>query len=128
MINGKLRQIETMVAGCEDGLRVRQTLMRYFKTDRNLRGRGATSSEQPQFGFSIPKNGTLPLEGAVPSWIDHRRDPTTMEEIPNLGARLKFFSLVRPDYTAIQKLYRELCINHAPSITLGPETRYRADI
>lgn len=84
--------------------------------------------DQPEFGFSIPKDGTLPLDGAVPSWIDHREDPTSMEEIPDLGARLKSFSLVHPDPTAIQDLYRELRIDHAPSITAGPEIRYRAEI
>ncbi len=84
--------------------------------------------DRPEFGFSIPKDGSLPLDGAVPSWIDHRGDPTSMEEIPDLGARLTSFSLAHPDQTVIQKLYHELRIDRTPSITAGSEIRYRAEI
>ena len=33
---------------------------------------------KPEFDFSIPPDGSLPLDGAVPSLIDHRGVPTSM--------------------------------------------------
>lgn len=84
--------------------------------------------DKPEFGFSIPVQGLLPLDGAVPSWIDHRDNPTSMDDIPDMGARLVSFSLSHPDPKSIEGLYRELRIDGAPSITVGPAARYRAEI
>ena len=82
----------------------------------------------PSFAFSIPKDGSLPLDGAAPSMIDHRRDPTSMAEIPDLGARLRSFTLEHPDPAAIERLYRELAIVDLPAVVQGPKLRYRAQI
>jgi hypothetical protein len=82
----------------------------------------------PSFAFSIPKDGSLPLDGAAPSMIDHRRDPTSMAEIPDLGARLRSLTLEHPDPAAIETLYRELAIVDPPAVIEGPKVRYRAQI
>jgi len=84
--------------------------------------------QNPEFGFSIPQDGSLPLDGAAPSFIDHRGDPTRMEEIPDLGARLMSFHLTHPDPVGIEQLYQALAIERAPSVTQGPDLRYRAQI
>ena len=82
----------------------------------------------PAFAFAIPENGSLPLEGAAPSIIDHRGDPTPMAEIPDLGARLRSLTVEHPDPAAIAMLYRDLSIDHPPAIVRGPKVRYRAQI
>jgi len=82
----------------------------------------------PAFAFAIPKDGSLPLDGAAPSIIDHRGDPTSMAEIPDLGARLRSLTLEHPDPVAVETLYRELSIDHPPVIIQGHKVRYRAEI
>jgi len=80
----------------------------------------------PTFAFTIPKDGSLPLDGVAPSIIDHRGDPTSMASIPDLGARLRSLTLEHPDSTAIEALYRELAIEHPPVIVQAPKVCYRA--
>ena len=82
----------------------------------------------PTFAFSIPKDGSLPLDGAAPSLIDHRGDPTSMAEIPDLGARLLSLTLEHPHPAEIETLYRELRIDRPPAVIQGPKVRYRAQI
>ena len=82
----------------------------------------------PAFAFAIPEDGALPLDGAAPSIIDHRGDPTSMSEIPDLGARLRSLTLEHPDPATIETLYRDLSIDHPPAIVKGPKVRYRAHI
>lgn len=82
----------------------------------------------PTFDFAIPGDGSLPLDGAAPSLIDHRGDPTSMASIPDLGARLLSLTLEHPNSDAIETLYRELSIDRPPVIVQGPEIRYRAQI
>lgn len=82
----------------------------------------------PEFGFAIPEDGSLPLDGAAPSLIDHRAEPTSMASIPDLGARLHALTLVHPDPVAIEALYRELLIDRPPAIVAGPRVCYRAQI
>ncbi|MEM9370024.1 MAG: VOC family protein [Pseudomonadota bacterium] len=80
------------------------------------------------FAISIPEDGSLPLDGAVPSLIDHRGRPTDLTQIPDLGARLSALTLAHPDPGAIEAIYRDLEIDRPPTIVHGPETRYRAMI
>jgi hypothetical protein len=82
----------------------------------------------PTFDFTIPKNGTLALDGVAPSIIDHRGDPTPMTSIPDLGARLHSLTLEHPNPAAIKSLYRELSIANPPLVVQAPKIRYRAII
>jgi hypothetical protein len=84
--------------------------------------------DDPQFDFTIPADGSLPLEGAAPSIIDHRGDPTSMTEIPDLGARLVSLTLEHPDPEAITALYQALAIDRPPVLKPGQRLRYRAEI
>ncbi|WP_193181942.1 VOC family protein [Nisaea sediminum] len=82
----------------------------------------------PSFAFSIPEDGSLPLDGAAPSIIDRRGAPEAMKQIPDLGARLLSFTLEHPDTSIIKTLYRELAVDRPPSVVPGPKIRYRAQI
>ncbi len=90
--------------------------------------RVALPFETPAFAFSIPRDGALPMNGAVPSLIDHCGDPTDMADIPDLGARLRGFTLEYPEPDRIAALYRALQLDRPPDILAGPEIRYRARI
>jgi hypothetical protein len=83
---------------------------------------------QPSFDFAIPPDGSLPLDGAVPSIIDRRGKPRSMRTIADLGARLLSFSLEHPEAGAIAALYRELDVDRPPVIVQGPTLRYRSQI
>ena len=39
------------------------------------------ATTDPTFDFTIPMNGSLPLDGAAPSIVDHRGDPTSKASI-----------------------------------------------
>ena len=82
----------------------------------------------PAFAFSIPQDGSLPLDGAAPSLIDHHGDPTSMADIPDLGARLLSLTLEHPDPDTIEALYRKLAIDRPPAVVKGSDLRYRAQI
>lgn len=82
----------------------------------------------PIFAFGIPRDGSLPLGGALPSLIDHHDDPTLMADIPDLGARLLSFTLDHPEPDVVAALYRELRIDRPPTIRAGTEIRYHAVI
>ena len=84
--------------------------------------------EEPEFAFTIPRDGSLPLDGVLPSLIDHRDDPTSMADIPDLRARLRSFSLEHPNPELITALYDGLKIDRAPIVRQGPEVRYEAVI
>lgn len=82
----------------------------------------------PEFGFAIPKDGSLPLNGAAPSLIDHRGVPTAMEDIPDLGARLVDFTLTHPDLNALTQLYDKLALDRPPRLNDGSELCLMAEI
>jgi hypothetical protein len=80
------------------------------------------------FDFTIPNDGSLPLDGAAPSIIDRRGKPRSMATIADLGARLRSFTVEHPDPAALEVLYRTLTVDRPPEIRRGPKLRYRAQI
>jgi len=83
-------------------------------------------ASEPTFAFTIPKDGSLPLDGAAPSIIDHRGDSSYVASIPDPGARLRSLTLEHPDPTGIEALYRDLTIDYPPVIVQALKIRYRA--
>jgi hypothetical protein len=80
------------------------------------------------FDFSIPPDGSLPLDGAAPSIIDRRGRARSMAGIADLGARLRSVALEHPDPAGVEALYRALKLDRAPEVRKGPRLRYRATI
>jgi hypothetical protein len=80
------------------------------------------------FDFTIPNDGSLPLDGAAPSIIDRRGKPRSMATIADLGARLRSFTVEHPDPAALEVLHRTLTVDRPPEIRRGPKLRYRAQI
>lgn len=122
-------------ADWEEGRRLRGWVARTDAIDTVLAGRGgvfgrkvALPANGPAFDFAIPDDGALPLDGAVPSVIDRRGKPRSMAAIADLGARLRGFCLAHPEPETIAALYRELAVEGAPALILGPRLRYHAQI
>lgn len=119
-------------ADWEQGRRLRGWVARVDGIDAVLAGREHVFGEKVALGgafdFSIPVDGSLPLDGAMPSIIDRRGKARSMATIPDLGARLRYFSLEHPEPERVTALYREIAIERAPTVTLGPMLRYRAEV
>ncbi|WP_420332844.1 VOC family protein [Roseibium sp.] len=97
--------------------------------DRQIFGEEvALPFDAPEFAFTIPADGGLPLNGAAPSLIDHRDDPTSMSEIPDLGADLVSITLEHPEPDRVTALYERLSIDTPPVVVKGLELKYRAAI
>jgi hypothetical protein len=117
----------------KEGRRLRGWVARADAIDAVIAGREGIFGEKvplpvvnSSFDFSIPEDGSLPLDGAAPSIIDRRGKPRSMATIADLGARLRSFSLEHPDPGAVSALYRELDIDRPPAVVRGPQLRYRA--
>jgi len=122
-------------AAWDAGRRLRGWVARTDGIDAVLAGRDAIFGRKvalpavgSSFDFSIPDDGSLPLDGAAPSIIDRRGKPRSMATIADLGARLLSFVLEHPDPVAVSALYRDLDIDHPPAIVKGDSVRYRAQI
>jgi len=119
----------------EEGRRLRGWVAATKSVDSVVAAHGAIFGEkvllpttEPTFAFAIPADGSLPLDGAAPSIIDHQGDPTSMAEIPDLGARLVSMRMEHPDPAFVEALYRELSIDRPPAIIQGADVCYRAQI
>ena len=88
----------------------------------------ALPQADPSFDFAVPDDGSLPMDGALPSIIDRRGKPRSMAAMADLGARLRSFVLEHPEPETISKLYRELAIDRPPEVVAGSALRYRARI
>ena len=117
----------------DEGRRLRGWVANTQTLDIVLASHGATFGDKiplppldPSFAFTIPEDGSLPLDGAVPSIIDHQGDASYIASIPDLGARLSSVSLEHPDANAIAKLYRELGIELPFKVVQAARLKYRA--
>lgn len=122
-------------AAWDAGRRLRGWVARTDGIDAVLAGREAVFGRKvalpvfnSSFDFSIPDDGSLPLEGAAPSIIDRRGKPRSMATVADLGARLVAFVLEHPDPTAVSALYRQLDVDRPPGIVKAAKLRYRAQI
>jgi len=126
---------KAVTADWDAGRRLRGWVARTDAMDAVLAGRESIFGRKlslpwanSSFDFAIPDDGSLPLDGAVPSFIDRRGKPRSMTNIADLGARLKSFALRHPDAASLSRLYQTLDIDRPPTIEQGSDLRYRAQI
>src|SRR3954470_5309923 len=119
----------------EEGRRLRSWVARTDAIDAIVAAYGDVFGEKvplpavnSSFDFAIPKDGSLPLDGAAPSIISRRGKPRSMATIADPGARVRSFALEHPDPTAVEALYRAISVDRPPAIGRGPKLRYRAQI
>ncbi|HEY5793884.1 MAG TPA: VOC family protein [Bosea sp. (in: a-proteobacteria)] len=126
---------KSLRAAWDAGRRLRGWVARTDAIDAVLAGREAIFGRKvalpftdSAFDFAIPDDGSLPLEGALPSLIDRRGKARSMATMADLGARLMSFVLEHPEPVAVSQLYEELIIDRPPEVRPGLELRYRARI
>lgn len=126
---------ETVRQNWEAGRRLRGWVANTSCMDHLLESFGGVFGERrdlpednPEFSFSVPSDGGLPDDGALPSLIDHRGDTSFITSIPDNGARLLSLELACPEPQRISDFYLRLRIDRAPNISFGPTVRYRAEI
>jgi Glyoxalase-like domain len=117
------------------GQRLRGWVAGVDDLDSVLRGREAVfgrkvalPADNPSFDFAVPDDGSLPLDGAVPSLIDRRGKPRSMATMADLGARLRDVSLEHPEADALLARLADLRIDPLLTMRQGPDFRYRARI
>jgi hypothetical protein len=78
--------------------------------------------------FALREDGALPAGGAAPCVIDWGERGSPAPGIPDLGARLKEFTIEHPDPTGLAALYQNLGVANPPRIERGASLRFRAEI
>jgi len=78
--------------------------------------------------FCLPRDGSLPAGGAAPCVIDWGGRGTPVPAMPDLGVRLRAFTLEHPDPDAVRALYRRMGVENPPEVRKGPVLRYRASL
>lgn len=126
---------KAVIADWDEGRRLRGWVARTNVMNAVLAGREnifgrkvALPWTNSSFDFAISDDGSLPLDGALPSIIDRRGKARSMANIADLGAKLMCFSLQHPDATSLSRCYQTLGINRPPEIVQGSDLRYRAQI
>lgn len=126
---------KAVMADWDAGRRLRGWVARTDMIDTVLSGREnvfgrkiALPWTNSSFDFAIPDDGSLSLDGALPSIIDRRGKARTMANIADLGARLRSFLLQHPDPSSVSEIYQILDIDRPPAIVQGSDLRYRAQI
>lgn len=78
--------------------------------------------------ISMPRDGSLPLGGALPSVIERGGREPPAQRMLDLGARLTGFELEHPEPSEVEAWYRRLGVAGHPRVRKGPAIRYRASI
>lgn len=78
--------------------------------------------------FSIPKDGSLPLNGVAPALIDRQGKSPSFSSEAEQGCKLLDFALEHPDAEKVRVLYRTLNIAGAPTVIQGAVFGYTAKI
>lgn len=78
--------------------------------------------------FAVPPDGSLPMNGAVPSVMDWGAGGTPAPRMADLGARLMSFELHHPEAERLRKVYADLGVQNGPKIVDGGAMCYRAEI
>jgi Glyoxalase-like domain len=115
------------------GRRLRGWVVRTSNIDAMISAHGAivgqkrhVSRGDRSWSFSVPPDGSLPLEGVAPSVIDWGEPGHPAMTIRDLDLRLVEFSVEHPEPTAVSAVYERLGIHNPPLVRKGGEYRYRA--
>lgn len=120
-------------ADWQEGRRLRGWVANTVHMDAILAAHGAVfgnllalPDDDPTFSFTVPQDGSLPMDGAIPSLIDHRGDSSYVASIPDLGARLQSLVLEHPAPDEVAAIYSQLAIDCPPALRPGLKIKYRA--
>lgn len=117
------------------GLRLRGWVARTRDIDALLAEHGALFGEKRRVSrgdlawhFAVPKDGSLPGGGSLPSVMSWGDGGTPAPRMPDLCARLRAFEVELPDPAALGASFERLGASGAPIVRHGDTLRYRATI
>jgi hypothetical protein len=119
----------------DDGRRLRSWVAQTGDLDDVLARHGSTlgrktrlSRDDRSWLFSVPSDGSLPVDGVAPSAIDWEEGGSPASTMPDLGANLLSFQIEHPDPGQVSVLYERLGVIDPPEVRKGSRFRYRAII
>lgn len=117
------------------GHRLRGWVVRTNSIDTILSAHGAILGQKTRvsrgarsWSFSVPSDGSLPMDGIAPSVIDWEAQGHPAMTMTNLDLTLAEFVIEHPDPTAVKALYERLGLQNPPRVREGEQHRYRAVI
>ena len=78
--------------------------------------------------FSLPRDGSLPAGGVLPSVIERAGGAPRTRGLPDYGVRLREFVIEHPSPANVTALYEDLSVSDPPSVREAAEFRYIATI
>lgn len=119
----------------DEGKRLRGWVASTDHFDREMAKHPGVFGEKREFHagassyfFSVPEDGSLPMNGVAPSLIDRQGKRPSLAPETEMGCALVAFTLEHPDAAHVAQLYEALAIEGAPDVKHGDEFRYTATI
>lgn len=113
-----------------DGIRLKAWVARTDNIDEILASEnqmfGTKTWLENAFHFSLLPDGTLPMDGILPSIIDRGGSPPPSIRFEDQEMLLQEFILEHPSPVQITKLFDKLEITNPPKIIDGPRIRFSA--
>jgi len=91
-------------------------------------GKARISRNDKHSWFTVPPDGELLMDGALPSAIDREGRAPPFKRMEDLGLRLTDFVLEHPEPDEILDIYRAIGLAGAPRVIAGPRVRFTAMI
>lgn len=114
----------------DQGRRLRGWVASTRDINRHLVKHGSLLGEKRQlsagaseFFFSVPRDGSLPMEGAAPSLIDRLGREPSIPAHAQLGCTLTTVRLAHPQIEVLQSLIADLGVIDAPQLAFGQSFR-----
>ena len=129
-----LDRTEAVRSDWTNGARLRAWVARTDDIDKALAGHDELFGGRLHFGpldhdkFSLLSDGSLPMDGLLPSVIDRAGRESPVDKMEDFGAQLRDFVLEHPSPAEITTLFESLGIHGAPRVVGGPKARYFATI
>ena len=127
-----LGDLKVVQSDWANGNRLRGWVARTDDIDAVLIGHGELLGGKIRIGtygqFSLLPDGSLPLDGVLPSVIDRAGRNPRSTRLKDHGVQLRDFVLEHPSPAKITALYEKLGIRNAPLVQEGPRARYFATI
>ena len=70
--------------------------------------------------LTVPKDGSLPMDGLLPAFIEWSPGPHPSTGQQDLGVRLSTVQLSHPDPDALREILETLKVDHLAQVSKGP--------
>ena len=117
----------------DDGRRLRGWVVKTDDLDTVLDRHGVLLGKKTRVSrgerswlFSVPPDGSLPVDGIAPSVVDREGKPGAISALPKLGTNLLSFQIEHPDPDWVRELYATLGVVDPPEVLKGAQVSYRA--